>query len=205
MMDLFSHCLLRWILAFLSMVLFGCAGTAGTPPTKFYLLNPLPGPEKTANLGSERCISIGIGPVKIPDYLDRPEVVTRMSPNELRVDEFRKWGEPLEGNVSRVLAETLSSLLCLKTVAIFPWRGPIPIDYRIYVEVIRMDGALGESAFLDVTWAIVDGVDKKKLLFVKRSKYKEPVRGQDYEAFVSAQSRNLQGLSRDIAEAIKSF
>jgi uncharacterized lipoprotein YmbA len=202
MMDRLSHCLVPRILGFLLIVLCGCAGTA---PTKFYLLNPLPGPERMANLGSERCLSIGIGPVKIPDYLDRSEVVTRMSPNELRVDEFRKWGEPLESNVSRVLAENLSSLLCLKTVAIFPWRGPIPIDYRVYVEVIRMDGALGESAFLDVTWAIVDGVDKKKLLFAKRSNYKEAVRGQDYEAFASAQSRNLEGLSRDIAAAIKGF
>ena len=103
----------------------------------------------------------------------------------------------------RALAENLSSLLCIRTIAIFPWRGQTPIDYRIDVQVIQMDGMLGESASLDVAWSITDGTDQKKSpLLTKRSTYKEPTGGGDYGAFVSAQSRNLASLSREIAEAI---
>jgi hypothetical protein len=66
-----------------------------------------------------------------------------------------------------------------------------------------MDGVLGENAFLDVSWSIADGADRKKLpLITKRSTYKEPTKVGDYGAFVSAQSRNLASLSRDISETI---
>jgi uncharacterized lipoprotein YmbA len=77
------------------------------------------------------------------------------------------------------------------------------MDYRIDVHVIQMDGMLGESALFDVSWSIADGTDRKKSpLITKRSTYKESTRGGDYGSFVSAQSRNLASLSRDIAEAI---
>jgi uncharacterized lipoprotein YmbA len=151
----------------------------------------------------ERCFAIAIGPVKIPEYLNQSEIVTRITQNEVSVDEFTKWAEPLEDNISRTLAENLSSLLCIRSIAIFPWKGQTPIDYRIDVHVIQMDGVLGENAFLDVSWSIADGADRKKpALVTKRSRYKEPTGGGDYGAFVSAQSRNLAFLSRDIAETI---
>ena len=66
-----------------------------------------------------------------------------------------------------------------------------------------MYGMLGEDAFLDVSWSIADGADRRRPLLVsKQSTYKEPTGGGDYGAFVSAQSRNLASLSREIAEAI---
>jgi uncharacterized lipoprotein YmbA len=150
----------------------------------------------------EHCLAIGIGPVKIPEYLNQPEIVTRIAQNEVRLDEFAKWAEPLENNISRALAENFSSLLCLRSIVIFPWGRQTPIDYRIDVHVIQMDGVLGGNAFLDVSWSIADGTDRKKSpLVTKRSTYKEST-GGDYGAFVSAQSRNLASLSQEIAEAI---
>jgi uncharacterized protein len=184
-------------LGLLVIILLGCSHS---PPTRYYDLGPLP--ERGASERGEACASIGIGPVKIPEYLDRSGIVTRVTSHELMVAEFNKWAEPLEENFPRILAENLSSLLCTKTVLIFPWKGSIALDYRIYVDVIRMDGNLGESAALDVSWTIMGGAEKKGVLLMKRSSYKEPTGGQDYGDFVAAQSRNVAALSRDIAEAI---
>jgi uncharacterized lipoprotein YmbA len=182
------------------IVLFGCAST---PPTRFYLLSSVSGSEKIGSRMGERCFAIGIGPVRIPEYLNQPEIVTRITQNEVRVDEFAKWAEPLEDNIPRALAENLRALLCTRSIAIFPWKGGTPIDYRIDVHVIQMDGMLGKSASLDVTCSIANGTDRKKsALLTKRSTYKEPAGGGDYGAFVSAQSRNLASLSQEIAEAI---
>jgi hypothetical protein len=182
------------------VILSGCAST---PPTRFFVLSSVSGSERARNPESERCFSIGIGPVKIPEHLNQPDIVTRITQNEVRVDEFAKWAEPLEDNISRALAENLSSLLCIRTIAIFPWRGGTPVDYRIDMYVIQMDGMLGESASLDVTWSIADGTDRKKLpLITKRSSYREATGGGGYGTFVAAQSRNLASLSREIAEAI---
>jgi hypothetical protein len=157
------------------------------------------------NSGSETCVSIGIGPVKIPEYLDQAGVVTDLNPNEYLVGEFSKWSEPLEMNVSRILAEDLTSLLCTKIVSTFPWVGSLSFDYRVIVEVIRMDGVLGENARLDASWMIYDGADKRKLLLAKMTHYKEALGGKGYESYVAAQSRNVAALSRDIAKAMKSL
>jgi uncharacterized protein len=192
---------LAWLIpGVLVIVLLGCAST---PPTRFFVLSSISSSEKMRSLEGERCFAIGIGPVKLPEYLNQPEIVTRITQNELRLDELAKWAEPLEDNISRALAENLSSLLCTQSIAIFPWKGGTPIDYRINVHVIQMDGTLGESASLDVAWSITDGTGHKKSpLLTKRSTYKEPTGGGDHGAFVSAQSRNLASLSREVAETI---
>jgi len=185
------------------MVVLGCAST---PPTRFFALSSLSDSGKMESPEDKRCFSIGIGPVKIPGYVNQQEIVTRIAPNELRADEFAKWAEPLEDNISRVIAENLSSLLCIKSIAIFPWKALTPIDFRLDVHVIRMDGMLGENAILDVSWTISDGTDRKKApLLRRRTGYKEPMGGEDYGAFVSTQSRNLGRLSREIAEAIQTL
>jgi hypothetical protein len=190
----------RLILGVLVVVLLGCASS---PPTRFFVLSSSPDFEKAGNREGERCLAIGIGPVKIPEYLNQPEIVTRIAQNELRLDELAKWAEPLEDSISQVLAENLSSLICTRSIAIFPWRGQAFMDCRINVQVIRMDGELGESAVLDTVWSISDGTDRKKSpLLTKRSTYKQSTGGGDYGAFVSAQSRNLASLSREIAETI---
>ncbi len=198
-----DRCLYRhtgFIFGVLVLVLSGCAST---PPTRFFVLSPSPNFEKVGNRQGERCLAIGIGPVKLPEYLNQPEIVTRVSQNELTLDEFAKWAEPLEDNISRALSENISSLLCTRSIALFPWRGGTPIDYRIDLQVIQMVGTLGESAVLDITWSIVDGTDRKKLpLITKRSTYRESTGGGNYGAYVSAQSRNLASLSREIAETI---
>jgi hypothetical protein len=188
------------ILGFLGILLSGCAST---PPTRFFVLSSVYDPGKMRSPEGERCYALAIGPVRVSEYLNQPEIVTRITQNELRLDEFAKWAEPLEDNIPRALAENLPSLLCTRSIAIFPWKGGIPMDYRIDVHVIQMDGMLGKSALLDVTWSIADGTDRKKLpLITKRSIYREPAGGGDYGAFVSAQSRNLASLSREIAETI---
>jgi uncharacterized lipoprotein YmbA len=188
------------VLGFLVMVIFGCAST---PQTRFFVLSSISGSEKTGNREGEHCFAIGIGPVKIPEYLNQPDIVTRITPNEVRLHEFAQWAEPLENNISLTLAENLSSLLCTRSIAIFPWKGGTPIDYRIDVNVGQMDGTLGESALLEVSWSIADGADRKKPpLLTKRSTYKEFIRGGDYGSFVSAQSRNLASFSREIAKTI---
>jgi uncharacterized lipoprotein YmbA len=53
-------------------------------------------------------------------------------------------------------------------------------------------------------WSIVEGEDKN-LLWIKRSSYSESVDGSGYTAFVAAQSRLVDALSREIAETIRAL
>ncbi|MBN2299441.1 MAG: membrane integrity-associated transporter subunit PqiC, partial [Deltaproteobacteria bacterium] len=163
------------ILAVLTIFLAGCAGT---PPSRFYLLSPLHSSgHMQAQLTEPGCISLGIGPVELPQYLNRPQIITRISENELDLADFDKWAEPLDENISRVLVENLIGLLDPDSFAIHPWKGSMHIDYRIALEIIRFDGSLSSSASLVARWSIFDH-EGRNLLITKRVAYSEPVQQQ---------------------------
>jgi uncharacterized protein len=107
--------------------------------------------------------------------------------------------------ISRVLADNLAALLCTKTVVVYPWKGSVPIDFQVEVGVIRLDGNLGSNATLDAQWMVFGLKDGKKLLATRKMNFTAPTEGKDYQGLVSAQSRLLGQLSRDIAEAIKTL
>jgi uncharacterized lipoprotein YmbA len=193
------------MLGALLMGLIGCAIGGRTAPSRFYLLNSLEasGSEPAALVGVGP-IAIGIGPVEISHYLDRPQIATRLSPNELMLAEFDKWAEPLQDNVTRVLTENLAVLLRKDPVNIFQWRGPLAVDYRVQIDVIRMDGTLGGDATLMARWLIFEK-DERKVLLNRKSTFQEPTGKGGYKALVAAMSRILASLSEEIAKEIKTL
>ena len=193
--------LIRAIAPGLLLITFmACASNA---PSRFYVLSSLTGTGGEPEMASDkRQVTIGIGPVELPAYLDRQQVVTRVSANELHLAGFDEWAEPLGDNFTRVLIENFSELLSKDLFTIFPFRGPEPIDYQVEVEVFRFDGRLGGDTSLITRWSIF-GEDDKKLLLTRKSSFKEATGGPGYEALVAAQSRTVEALSREIAGAIK--
>lgn len=181
---------------------FGILGCPSTSPTRFFVLHPLVDIRVTSPDG-ERGPHICVGPVEIPEYLNQPEIVTRVSTSEIKVHDFAEWAEPLEDSISHTIAENLSASLCTRTVDVFPCEGQSLLGYQVEIRVIQMDGTLGETASLKVSWSIFDGGDQKRpVVLSKRSNYEEALNRKGYEAFVSAQSRLLASLSCDIAEAV---
>jgi uncharacterized lipoprotein YmbA len=185
------------------VVLGGCAGTS--PPVNFYVLSSITeSAAATAPAGNERRIAIGVGPVNLPDYLDRSQIVSRSSPNELKVAAFDRWAESLKSSFPRVLTENLSALLNTNQVAVFPWRKAISVEYQVIVDVVQFDTESRGNAVLIARWSILgDGGDKMYML--KRSTFTVSPNTDDYAGLVSAQSQTLAEFSREIAEAIKAI
>lgn len=192
------------ILLFSLSILGGCLPKPSAP-TKLYILSSLAGPAvEMHNKAGEIFMTIGVGPVHLPEYLDRPEIVTRINPNELKLAELDIWAESLQVNFTRVLVENISRLLSTEPVAVFPWGASPQIDFQIDIEVVRLDGDIAGKAFLIAQWSILNS-SNKSILFSKKSQYTESVGGTGYSALVAAQSRMIGALSLDIAEAIKSL
>ena len=192
------------ILMFSLSILGGCLPKPSAP-TKLYILSPLAGPAvEMHNKTDEIFMTIGVGPVHLPEYLDRLEIVTRINPNELKLAEFDIWAEPLQVNFTRVLIENISRLLITEPVAVFPWEASPQVDFQIGIELVRLDGDIAGKAFLTAQWSILNS-SNKSILFSKKSQYTESVDGTGYSALVAAQSRMIGALSHDIAEAIKSL
>jgi hypothetical protein len=180
----------------LLVVLGGCLG-GGSPPSRFYLLSPLPVPEAAAASG----VAIGVGPVAIPDYLNRAQIVTRTGENQLELAEFDRWAEPLQKNLSRVLVLNLSTLLSTDRVALHPWNRSTPMDYQVIVDVGRFEAGRDGRASLLARWTIVAGTDRK-ILLMRKSTFSEPIAPDGYEATVASMSRLVGALSREIAAEI---
>ena len=189
-----------WGFLFLVFLLGGCSST---PPVAYYTLNTLPEiQQEIPQAVMDDTIAIGVGPVEFPKFLDRPQIVTRKSQNQIEVSEFHRWADSFPGDFARVLAKNISILLPTDQVAVYPWGDQFSPTCWIKLDVEQFDGQLGEGVVLDVTWTVTDkeGTDK---LVVRKSRIKEAVSDKTYEALVEAKSNGLATLSRTIVEEIR--
>ncbi len=176
----------------------GFTGCAGSHETRFFLLTPLPPLETSA--APRVTPTLGLRPVELPEYLNRPQIVTRASENMLALAELDQWASPLREDVTRVLAADLASLVPAKRVVIFPWPRDYPLDYEVSVEVARLDGSPGANCSLLAQWTIFKP-GGKELLASGRSSHTEAA-GPSFSSLVAAESRLVAALGRDIAAAI---
>jgi len=180
------------------LVFGGCLGKGTVEPTRFYLLDSLP----AQTSGSADGPSIGVGPVTLPEYLDRPQIVTRSRGNEIQLAAFARWGAPLKDHLPRVLAENLSALLGTEKVAVFPWKAADLVDYQVAVDILRFDADEAGNAALSARWSVLRKGGKEALRS-KRSEYSERAAASGYDGLTGAESRALQSLSREIAGVIQ--
>src|SRR6266540_1085900 len=189
------HLWLRLTMATLGASLIGLAACT-SPPSRFYILHTLSASEMMPPVAqAERGPIIGVGPVNLPKYLDRPQIVTRASQQQLVIGEFDRWAEPLPENVSRVLAENLALLMSTDHALLFPWPRAAAIDYQVRVDVWRFDGTLGRESSLIARWSILDRNERE--LLTKKSQFTAAVGTREYEALVAALNQMLEALSRD--------
>lgn len=186
---------------FISAIVF--QGCAGSQPSRFYVLTSQANPAIEENVeGQGQMVSIGLGPVELPLYLDRLQIVNRPDPNELKLADFDLWGEPLEENFSRVLAENLSAMVPTDRMVMYPWKRSAVIDYQVAVKVTRFDGVLGGENILVARWTLF-GKDGKEELMSKKSSFSKTSSEGSYAAMVFSLNETLADLSQEIASAIK--
>lgn len=187
------------ILAIAAIFLGGCRSQS----PRFYTLSPIQEDQAISKRKSPaQNAVIGIGPVKLADYLDQSMLITRTSDNQAVKAEYDRWVGSFKDNFINVLADNIGLLLSTERIYLYPWRVSVPIDYQVVLDVVRCDGRLGDAAWLEARWTIFGGPGKK-LLKMNRSSLREPVTGPDYAALVAAQSRAVGQLSQEIAEALK--
>lgn len=183
------------------LILNGC-GT--TPPSKFYMLEPMPVSEaKQALPDSQNDAHIGVGPVQFAGYLDRTQIVTRTEGTEINLADTHRWAEPLHNNFGRILAQNLSILMATDKISLHPSRNWSEIDYQVLVNVWQLDASKQGTVILVANWSI-RGKGGSELLTMKKSVFSVNVESTtSYNDIVSALSKTVELLSREIAEAIE--
>ena len=191
--------LTRLCLVLQMAVLAGC-GTS--QPTRYYLLSA--GAPDAAGVSVRPELTIGVGPVILPPYLDRRELVSRAGSNELNVAVYDQWAEPLEENFGRVVREDLGQRLATDRIIRLPLkrslRSALVMDYQVAIAVRQFEKTPDGSVVLIARWIVMDN-DKNELA-LRRSRYSQTPAGDDYAAQAAAQSQVLGQLSEEIAATI---
>jgi uncharacterized lipoprotein YmbA len=172
------------------------AGCGSSPPSHFYTLSGT-----VTSAAAPSSLSVAVGPVTIPATVDRPQMVMRMGPNQVQLDEFNRWAGPLSNNISRVVAVNLVTLLGTPHVTLYPEMLSAGSDFRVAIEVQRFDSTPGDSAALDAIWTVRRSTDGKA--DTGRTTVREPVPEKSIDALVAAHSRAIARLSHDIAAAVR--
>ena len=179
---------------------FGCKKAT----TRFYVLNPL---DSGASLVSESAqkgrLSVEVASLRLPQYLERPQIVTRSSGNRLVLAEYHQWGGNLRKNMIRILSANLSRILDTPHIAISPHRPLNPPDFRVDLEVMQFERDDDRKVRLSAQWRLSSGKDRTSVT-TRMTELLSPEipAGPDFEHTVSAMSTVFGELSAIIGQEI---
>jgi len=191
------------MLGVLGMMLVSCAGN--NSPSTFYMLRSMESPQESLSAeAGDKSVSVLVGPISLPGYLDRNQMVTVAGKNEMALDEFNRWAESLRDGFYRVLLEDLSLLLKTPEVYGYDRSGENSADYQVSIDVTRFDAAFEGDAVLTAFWSLSrkEGVTPGVM---RKSVFRSPVSGTGFSGIVEAQNQTLIAFSREIASAIQSM
>lgn len=174
------------------------AGCSSSPRVIFYTLNIAATNEAPA---APPLNSVAIGPITLPDLLDRPQLVVRTAANRVDILETHRWAESLKSEIPRIIAADLGILLKPARVSTYPQNAGQEAEYRVLLDIQRFEMTAGEGVGLEALWSVrrSDGGAPK----TGRTVVSEPVSASGYDALVAAQSRTLAAVSRDLAQALR--
>ena len=196
-----SYKTISTLLASLRLVFFLSACMRGNKSVQFYRLNAGVAMIDAVQVDeSTNQAVVGLGPIRIPDYLNRPQMVVAISDNQYQLSEEHRWAERLDQNISLALAKFLPSQLGSNRIVRYPWAQRQIVDYQVSIDIIEFNiDALGRSR-LTAQWLIKrkDQTDKSR-----RVDKQDPASTTDYDVMVSAQSACLTKLGQDIAVTLR--
>lgn len=187
---------IRALIGFAIVLLVGCINT---PLPDYYVLTPEKG-QLPADFSIART-AIGLGPLTVPETLNRSNIVTPLDNNQMVVAEYHRWSEPLRENISRVLITNMAGTLGVDKIYAYPWLGN-KVDYQIRIDVMQMIGAPKRDVYLQVRWQVLTGTKPARLLGTRITEYRQPVNSKGYSAMVGAFSNLVALLSDDISTAM---
>ena len=151
---LFSFSLLSPLLISLT----GCIG-GSTPPSQFYLLEPIHDIANGASRDQSKML-VALAPVRIPKYIDRPQIVNAIAPNVYQLNELNRWAEALDENISRILVQNLSLLVPTEVLPTNTSNLARQAKYRLSVNILEFHVDPQGQAGLTVQWHVTQGENR---------------------------------------------
>lgn len=175
-------------------LLTGCGGAGAN----YYRLSAM---TASPTGGSSSGLSVAVGPVTLPSYIDRAEIVFSSGSNQFQIPTNALWVGSLQENISRVVAADLGALLGTSNVRASVEPGFSP-RYRVALDVRQFHGISGQEAIFDLSWRIQGGASGETISRHSRM-FQQGINGDGYQALVEAESRLLEQASAAIAQSLR--
>jgi hypothetical protein len=169
-------------------------------PTRFFILTPLPEGGSAHEAMNCKGLTIAIGRVELPPYLNTQKIVTFSSTDEVVLSEFNRWAEPLDSGFARVLALNIRELTGVSQIEFFPWIDRDRNDFEVFTEVHAFEATPDGTVELRVSWSITTG-NAQCLLFSGNDVFMARSDGS-YPSIVSAMSAAVGRYSERISQAL---
>jgi hypothetical protein len=144
-----------------------------------------------------------VAALRLPQYLERPQIVTREGGNRLYLSEFNQWGGNLQKDLMRTMALNFSLLLATPNVAITPYHPPTPADYRVEVEVMRFEKEEAGAVTLLAQWRLLKQGQQEPVATRMTTLTGTSSAAKGYDGTVATMSRLWGELSTLIAKTIR--
>lgn len=188
-------------LALVVVIALLLAGCARTQPTSWYQLAATADGQTDAGTVATVQLVIGLGPLILPEILNRQQIVTRSGSSRVELADRHRWAEPLQDNIARVMRENLAALLGTEQIVAYPWSRSTGVDYQIKVEIVSFEGKGLEQAQLEALWSILDR-QGKVVVPQRRSRQTVEAATTDHDGLVEALSEALALCCREMATAL---
>lgn len=198
--------IIRWrqlTLLLLVLILAGCASPS--QPTRFYRLDsqaPL-SDLPVAPPGGVPLPLLGVGPVNLASYLDRPHLIERSAGHRLVLHEFDQWAGSLQENILGVLTREMQQALPRVRVIGYPWNTGVRPGYELLIDISRFERQAGKIG-LEARWSLLAQPDYR-LIRLAQTAIETPLAGGDMESAVAAYSQAVQLLAREIAGQLQTL
>jgi uncharacterized lipoprotein YmbA len=179
------------------LFLAAALGCLRSQPVLYHTLQPL---QLEGAPPAQSGLAVEVLPVRLPELLQRPQLVLAEGPGGMGLSETHRWGNPLEQDMQRVLVQNLGLLLGSGAVVPSPYGERVAAGYRVEVEVRSCQARAG-ALVLDAVW-MVTRPGAPRALLVRPSLIREALPDPGPDALAAAYSRGLAALSREIAAAL---
>jgi uncharacterized lipoprotein YmbA len=189
---------MKLLLLFIAIVLTACANT---PETHFYTLEVLI--TNQTNTQKKPVRTIGIGPLTLPELLNRPQIIMHDS-NHVSVAEFHHWALPLKESVLQVLKQNMANLQPDKVIWSYPWSAYGDVQYRVIIDINRFDTDFAQNAVLDVNWAIMQE-QGHHIIKTGHDKLTQSLSDASYSTIAFTMSQLLSELSQKLTTELQTL
>ncbi len=186
----------RCLIVLLAIGIAGCS----TQETRHYTLAPVGLPAKIGITGGP-AITVGVGPVRLPDYLDRPEIAIRLSDYTVDLLTFEHWAAPLDQQFPRVLITNMQAEMPFARVIGFPPVQPTPVDVQVEVDVQQFDVDVAGTAVLIANWQL-RGPGGQSILSSAQAQVMANAKENTMPGRVGALSEAVAKLARALSDAV---